>query len=673
MSRFFVILFSIIIVETLSHQSQNINDDEKYDTKFIFDFFKKKPSNHPLNNTNAFICKNSHDSILLKEKDLNPQRHPGFENGMHTINMLSQKEIDLSDQCFSRPQCNSNAPFRTADGSCNNLQFPTWGKSDVAVTRIIQADYSDGINQPRKTVSGEELPNSRIIRTTIFPDKDQPSPDHTVYVTQYGQVIAHDTELAVEKKTSTGKEPQCCNPDGSFPEDLPAECISVFVPENDSEMNKRCIPITRVKDTLDIGCNIKPVRQIIGVTSFLDLSLLYGSNDETAQSLRTFNGGKLKFQLGPNDKIFLSNVENPMKSCNGQVEKPICYTAGDTRVNQQPGIAVSTITLLRLHNFLCEELNTINPQWDDERLYQESRKMLIGMYQHVTYNEFVPIILGSDFAKLNELLPLKKGYDNRYDQSLNPTTFSSFTATAYRAFHSYIQRTINLMNEFRKTTSSLQLSDVFFKSDLVQENDNFDSITRGMITQHAQGQDQFFTSQISNLLFKKTNPLGGLDLISIDISRGRDYGEPSYNQFRLLCGLPLAKTFDDLLDQIDQENVSILASLYKDVNDIDFYVAGMVERLKPGAILGHTFQCVVGEMFYRWKFGDRYYYEFKNSTGAFTLNQLDQIRKTTFAQILCLTSDIQMIQSNPFFNLREGYQAVPCNCLKNINFSAWKE
>ncbi|XP_050538281.1 peroxidase-like isoform X5 [Daktulosphaira vitifoliae] len=673
MSRFFVILFSIIIVETLSHQSQNINDDEKYDTKFIFDFFKKKPSNHPLNNTNAFICKNSHDSILLKEKDLNPQRHPGFENGMHTINMLSQKEIDLSDQCFSRPQCNSNAPFRTADGSCNNLQFPTWGKSDVAVTRIIQADYSDGINQPRKTVSGEELPNSRIIRTTIFPDKDQPSPDHTVYVTQYGQVIAHDTELAVEKKTSTGKEPQCCNPDGSFPEDLPAECISVFVPENDSEMNKRCIPITRVKDTLDIGCNIKPVRQIIGVTSFLDLSLLYGSNDETAQSLRTFNGGKLKFQLGPNDKIFLSNVENPMKSCNGQVEKPICYTAGDTRVNQQPGIAVSTITLLRLHNFLCEELNTINPQWDDERLYQESRKMLIGMYQHVTYNEFVPIILGSDFAKLNELLPLKKGYDNRYDQFLNPTTFSSFTATAFRAPHSYIQGTINLMNEFRKTTSSLQLSDVFFKSDLVQENDNFDSITRGMITQHAQGQDQFFTSQISNLLFKKTNPLGGLDLISIDISRGRDYGEPSYNQFRLLCGLPLAKTFDDLLDQIDQENVSILASLYKDVNDIDFYVAGMVERLKPGAILGHTFQCVVGEMFYRWKFGDRYYYEFKNSTGAFTLNQLDQIRKTTFAQILCLTSDIQMIQSNPFFNLREGNQLVTCNCLRKINFSAWKE
>lgn len=44
---------------------------------------------------------------------------------------------------------------------------------------------------------------------------------------------------------------------------------------------------------------------------------------------------------------------------------------------------------------LCDDLKKINPSWDDERLYQEARKLLIGMYQHVVYNEFVPGLLGT--------------------------------------------------------------------------------------------------------------------------------------------------------------------------------------------------------------------------------------------------------------------------------------
>lgn len=67
---------------------------------------------------------------------------------------------------------------------------------------------------------------------------------------------------------------------------------------------------------------------------------------------------------------------------------------GDPRVNITPDMAVQTISLLRLHNILCEELKRVNPSWADERLYQEARRILIGMYQHVTYNEFVPVLVG---------------------------------------------------------------------------------------------------------------------------------------------------------------------------------------------------------------------------------------------------------------------------------------
>jgi len=127
-------------------------------------------------------------------------------------------------------------------------------------------------------------------------------------------------------------------------------------------------------------------------------------------------------------------------------------------------------------------------------------------------------------------------------------------------------------------------------------------------------------------------------LISLDLDRGRDFGIPSYNKFRQLCGLAEAKTFDDLTDQIDQKvsatfltlikleiiflkHVDALAGLYENVNDVDYYAAGLLEKSKPGAIFGHTFQCVIGEMFFRWKFGDRFYYEFGDQPGSFTLGK----------------------------------------------------
>lgn len=124
------------------------------------------------------------------------------------------------------------------------------------------------------------------------------------------------------------------------------------------------------------------------------------------------------------------------------------------------------------------------------------------------------------------------------------------------------------------------------------------------------------------------------------------------------------------------KNVDTLRDLYEHVDDIDFYAAGMLEKPKPGAIVGHTFQCVIGEMFFRWKFGDRFFYEFGDQPGSFKIGnvlpfytlsfislmalnvifyfiihikgQLNEIRKTSLAQFLCMTSNIQSIQRNAF-------------------------
>ena len=68
------------------------------------------------------------------------------------------------------------------------------------------------------------------------------------------------------------------------------------------------------------------------------------------------------------------------------------------------------------------------------------------------------------------------------------------------------------------------------------------------------------------------------DLISINIQRGRERGVPGYTKYRnlRLCGLQKVRSFDDLEQNAGfaPSDVANLRSIYRNVHDIDFFVAG---------------------------------------------------------------------------------------------------
>ena len=81
-------------------------------------------------------------------------------------------------------------------------------------------------------------------------------------------------------------------------------------------------------------------------------------------------------------------------------------------------------------------------------------------------------------------------------------------------------------------------------------------LVEGMTAQKGEAWDDTFADDIINHLFemKGNEKATAMDLVALNIQRGRDHGVPGYNSYREACGLKRATKFDDLIDFISQGN-----------------------------------------------------------------------------------------------------------------------
>ncbi|XP_050063420.1 myeloperoxidase-like [Aphis gossypii] len=95
---------------------------------------------------------------------------PTMKTSTLKLNSMATINNDYFEKCAPRITCDPNAKYRTINGSCNNLQNPSWGEALTPFYRYMNPMFSDGISDFLLQSDGSPLPNARNLILRIFKD-----------------------------------------------------------------------------------------------------------------------------------------------------------------------------------------------------------------------------------------------------------------------------------------------------------------------------------------------------------------------------------------------------------------------------------------------------------------------------------------------------------------------
>ncbi|GFO02363.1 chorion peroxidase [Plakobranchus ocellatus] len=282
--------------------------------------------------------------------------------------------------------CNATYPYRSFDGSCNNLNNPTYGQIGAMFRRILDPVYGgDGSGSiPRLNgSSGVQLPNPRSVSVLIHDPANFIFSMFTQLVMQWGQFLDHDMTLTPTATNAT----VCCydslvTSDEVHPDvTTGGTCFPIIIDEGDryfDTVTSRCMVFYRSDPVMDSSGTRQ---QYNAVTPWIDGSQIYGYTDAMAASLRSMSEGKLLVNT-VGDEDFLPSADTSDDSvCFVREEGEYCFLAGDARVNVFAGLSAFHTIFVRYHNKLCDRLLVLHPEYDDETLFQEARRIVVAVLQ----------------------------------------------------------------------------------------------------------------------------------------------------------------------------------------------------------------------------------------------------------------------------------------------------
>ncbi|MCP4203571.1 MAG: peroxiredoxin [bacterium] len=487
--------------------------------------------------------------------------------------------------------------FRSIDGTGNNKDHAEWGSTGVELLRLTSPAYDNG----RSTPAGVSRPGAREISNGCAAQegsrRNRAGMSHFIWA--WGQFVDHDISL-----TGPADPPERM--------DIPVPMGDPFFdPAGTGEM---VIPFLRSNHGKG-----RVRQQVNEITAWIDGSSVYGSDKERARALRRRRGKGDRLKTGgagllPGNTRGLANAPTD--------HDPSLFLAGDVRANENVVLTSLHVLFVREHNRIARMLRRQGVSKHEER-YQLARALVGAELQAITYNEFLPALLGA-----GALAP----YEG-YDPKVRPEISNLFSTACFRFGHSLLPRKLRRVARDGKPIPGghLRLRDAFFAPQELVDT-GVEPFLRGLASAYSQEVDVQVVDDVRNFLFGRPGE-GGFDLPALNIQRGRDHGLASYNQTRIDLGLPPARTFADITG--DREARQRLAAIYASVDDIDAWVGALAEDHVPGAMVGELIFHVVRDQFERLRDGDRFWYQ-----SALPQDLVDWVEEHNLARIIRLNTKI---------------------------------
>lgn len=472
--------------------------------------------------------------------------------------------------------------LRSIDGSGNNLKTSSLNTVGASFQRLGVAHFGDnnfGLRQ--------DLPNARLISNVVVAGQGETPNREGVSGMMYawGQFIDHDINLTFSDGVTS---------------------IAIPIPGGDPVLTGS-IAMTRAVVDPQTGLALNHV------TGWLDGSMVYGSDEATATSLRG-SGGYL-----------LTSSGNNLPIANGG------FQAGDIRVQENPDLTALQVLFVREHNRQVDQIKAAHPNWSDEQLYQQARAVVTAEIAKITYSEFLPHLLGQGTIRAYQ------GYNPNVDSRLT----EEFAGAAFRFGHSIVSANIEKISESGSVIGeALSLKEAFFQApEAFAADGGADGLLRHLAADRSNALDVHIVDDLRNFLF---GPGSGLDLAAINIQRGRDLGLGSLNETRLALGLKPYRSFEQITS--DRSTQANLQAVYGSVDKVELWIGGLAENHINGGMVGETFSRIISKQFQNLRDGDRLWYQ----NQGFDPITLQEIEGTSLASLILRNTDTKHLQADAF-------------------------
>lgn len=311
----------------------------------------------------------------------------------------------------------------------------------------------------------------------------------------------------------------------------------------------------------------------------IDMCNVYGLTPKITQMLRSHQGGKMKSQFinGEEYPPFYYDEEGrakeefkglphlysedsvPRSEKFPPEKKQKLFAMGIEleRANVQIGYVMLNVLCLREHNRVCDILAEHYPTWDDERLFQTARNIVVVEILRIVLEDYINHITPYHFQFFTD--PLAFTDAKWYRHNWMSVEFS----LVYR-WHSMLPDTLVHNGQKIPMPASMSNNDMIINKGL------------GGIFEESCSQP---AAQLS--LFNTPEFLLPTELASIRM--GRESKLRSYNDYRELCKYPRVTDFNQITDNPKAQEE--LQRLYGHVDNIELYVGLYAEDLRPNSAL----------------------------------------------------------------------------------------